>query len=71
MAEWRDETVKLRFYVKSEISEVFNDIGTIDVECKVIDALSSHAAIDAKYTISLDLPAALRKLADSMDGKGF
>lgn len=71
MAEWVDQVIKLRFYVKSEVSEVFNDIGAIEVECKVTDALSPHAAIDAKHTISLDLPTALRKMANQMEGKGF
>lgn len=65
--------IPLTFLVRVGNSDVLNDIGTAEIEC-VIEEITDRRpddAPDADYRITrLDIPGALRKIADEIEAAG-
>jgi hypothetical protein len=62
--------VKLRLFAQVDGSTVQNEIGTVEVDVKLrpIDrAVDTEAAAEATMVASLDLPTALRAMADRLE----
>lgn len=67
-----DQEKRLTIFGRLDDSQVSNEIGVVEVSGKVEPITDENRqptdAPDATTRISFDLPAALRKLADEMDG---
>jgi hypothetical protein len=61
--------VAITLYASVGDSEVMNRIGRleVDVQMRAVEARDTNAVAEAEAVITLDLPAALREMADRIE----